>query len=154
MAEILISTQVNAPIQIVFDLSRSIELHLESTQHTGEKAIAGVTTGLINLHEEVTWQARHLFKQRIFTSRITAMQAPSYFCDEMQQGDFKKFLHEHSFEANEKGTLMKDRILLEAPYGILGKLATAVFLKNYIRRFVTLRNTTMKQQAENGTWKK
>lgn len=154
MAEILISTQVNAPIQIVFDLSRSIELHLESTKQTGEKAVAGVTTGLINLHEEITWQARHLLKNRMFTSRITAMNAPAYFCDEMQQGDFKKFLHEHFFETNEQGTLMKDRIILEAPYGILGKLATALFLKNYIKRFLKERNKTIKQVAENGRWKK
>ena len=154
MAEILISTQVNAPIQIVFDLSRSIELHLESTQHTGEKAVAGVTTGLINLHEEVTWQARHLLKNRLFTSRITAMNAPAYFCDEMQKGDFKKFLHEHFFETNREGTLMKDRIILEAPYGIMGVLAMALFLKKYIQRFLIERNKTIKQYAENGYFKK
>lgn len=154
MAEIFLSTQIESDIQTVFDLSRSIELHLESTKHTGEVAIAGVTTGLIGLNEEVTWQARHLFKQRRFTSRITAMQAPNYFCDEMKQGDFKEFLHEHFFEANERGTLMKDRILLEAPYGILGKLVTAVFLKNYIKSFVEERNKAIKDYAEKGTWQK
>ena len=154
MAEILISRQIHAPIQIVFDLSRSIDLHVESTKRTGEKAVAGITTGLINLHQEVTWQARHLFKERRFTSRITAMQAPTFFCDEMQQGDFKKFVHEHFFETNEQGTLMTDRIILEAPYGILGTLVTAVFLKNYIKGFLLERNNVIQQYAENGNWKK
>ncbi len=154
MAEILISTEINAPIQVVFNLSRSIELHVESTKRSGEKAVAGVTTGLINLHEEVTWQARHLFKTRLFTSRITAMNTPVYFCDEMQQGDFKKFLHEHFFETNKEGTLMKDRIVLEAPFGFLGRLVMALFLKNYIKRFLIERNQTIKQVAENGHWKK
>ena len=154
MAEILISTEINAPIQVVFDLSRSIELHVESTKRSGEKRVAGVTTGLINLHEEVTWQARHLFKTRLFTSRITAMNAPVYFCDEMQQGDFKKFLHEHFFETSKKGTLTRDRIVLEAPFGLLGKLVMALFLKNYIKRFLIERNQTIKLVAEDGHWKK
>ena len=153
MAEIFITTQINCAKEIVFDLSRSIDIHLISTSRTAERAVVGKTTGLINLHEEVTWQANHLFKKRYFTSRITAMQAAAYFCDEMQQGDFKKFLHEHFFEQNEQGTLMKDRILLEAPYGILGKLVTAVFLKNYIKHFLIERNKTIKHYAENGQWK-
>jgi hypothetical protein len=32
----------------------------------------------------------------------------------MQQGDFKKFVHEHFFENYENGILMKDKLLLKA----------------------------------------
>ncbi|MBC7867877.1 MAG: SRPBCC family protein [Gloeobacteraceae cyanobacterium ES-bin-316] len=153
MAEIFITTQINCAIEIVFDLSRSIDIHLISTSKTGEKAIAGKTTGLIGLHEEVTWQARHLFKTRLFTSRITAMQSPVYFRDEMQKGDFQNFMHEHFFESNEEGTLMKDRIILQSPFGLLGRVADAVFLKEYIKKFLIERNRTLKNYAENGNWK-
>jgi hypothetical protein len=52
-------TIINAPIEICFDLSRSIDLHQHSTQQTREKAIAGRTTGLIGLNEFVTWRATH-----------------------------------------------------------------------------------------------
>ena len=136
MAEILITTQIKAPIEIVFDLSRSIDLHLLSTSKTKEEAVAGITSGLIGLNEEVTWKARHLFKTRFFTSQITAMEFPFYFKDEMQKGDFKKFLHEHFFDKNENGTLMKDRILLQSPFGFIGNLADSIFLKNYIKGFL------------------
>ena len=44
-------TEINAPIEKCFDLSRSIDLHLESTKQTGEEAIAGRTSGLIELGE-------------------------------------------------------------------------------------------------------
>ncbi len=130
MAEKFITTLINSPIEIVFDLSRSIDLHKISTGKTNEEAIAGITSGLINQHETVTWKARHLFKSKTFTSKITTMQCPFYFKDEMQQGDLKKFVHEHFFEQNENGTLMKDKLVLEAPFGFIGKLATHIFLKN------------------------
>ncbi|MCL6216859.1 hypothetical protein [Zunongwangia pacifica] len=59
MPKIEITTEIDAEIQLVFDLSRSIDLHLISTEQTKEKAIAGKTEGLIELGQQVTWQARH-----------------------------------------------------------------------------------------------
>ena len=47
MPLIELHTEVAAPIERVFDLSRSIDLHVASTAHTGEAAIAGVTSGLL-----------------------------------------------------------------------------------------------------------
>lgn len=116
--------------------------------------MAGLTSGLMNLNDTVTWKARHLFKQRSFTSKITALQRPFYFRDEMQEGDFKKFVHEHFFEKNENGILMKDRVMLEAPFGFIGTLATGIFLKNYIRNLLIHRNEVIKQYAESGEWRK
>ncbi len=72
----------------------------------------------------------------------------------MQQSDFKKFVHEHFFEQNENGTLMKDKLVLEAPFGFAGKLATTIFLKNYIRKFLIRRNQVIKQTAQGNDWKK
>jgi hypothetical protein len=59
MPKIELTTHINAPIGRVFDLSRSIDLHMESTKKTGEKAIAGKTSGLIELGETVIWRAKH-----------------------------------------------------------------------------------------------
>ncbi len=154
MSEIILSTYINSTAEIVFDLSRSIELHEVSTSHTNEQAVDGVTSGLIGHSETVTWRARHLFRTRSFTSKITAFNRPSYFKDEMQQGDFKKFVHEHFFENNENGILMKDKLLLEAPFGCFGKLATEIFLKKYIRNLVIHRNEIIKAYAESGEWRK
>jgi hypothetical protein len=51
MPTIELITPINAPIDRVFDLARSIDLHMESTKQTGEKAIAGRISGLIELDE-------------------------------------------------------------------------------------------------------
>ena len=45
MAVIILKTQIAAPIEKCFDLSRSIDLHLKSMQHTDERAIDGRTSG-------------------------------------------------------------------------------------------------------------
>jgi hypothetical protein len=48
---------------------------------------------------------------------------------------------------------MKDIILLEAPYGLFGKIAKKIFLKNYIKKFLLQRNELIKEFAETGKWK-
>lgn len=155
MANITLQTNINAPLQIVFDLGRSIDLHKLSTHKTEEEAVDGITTGLIKEGETVTWRAKHLFKYRLFTSKITGFKSPVYFKDEMQNGDFKKFSHAHFFEDDgNAGTLMTDKIVLEAPYGPMGKIVMFFFLKNYIKRFLIERNKLIKEFAETEKWKK
>ena len=153
MPNIHLTLFIAAPIERVFDLSRSINLHQISTASTNEKAIAGVMHGLINKNETVTWQAKHLFKNRQFTTRITAMQSPDFFTDEMIKGDFKTFNHEHYFKAIENGTIVIDRINFESPYGIIGKMANSIFLTSYLEKLLTKRNAVIKDYAETQKWK-
>ncbi len=154
MAVIKLELWIDAPLQRVFDLSRSIDLHQNSMQHTQEKAIAGKTSGLINLNETVTWEATHLFKKRQLTSQITAMNSPESFTDEQIKGDFKKWEHHHYFKVGNNKTLMIDEVNFESPFGIFGKFANFVFLKNYISQLLKKRNETIKAIAESDDWKK
>jgi ligand-binding SRPBCC domain-containing protein len=147
MPTIKLITIINAPITICFDLARSIDLHLESTAQTGETAIAGKTSGLINLNETVTWRARHFFVWQTLTSKITQMEARAFFADEMLQGAFKSFRHEHYFVTRGEGTVMTDVFIYQSPLGILGKLADMLFLKRYMTQLLTSRNEVIKQHA-------
>jgi len=122
-------------------------------ESTNETAVAGTISGLINEDETVTWKARHLFKNRQFTSRITTMQRPVFFIDEMIKGDFKSFHHQHHFKTVANGTIMIDIVEFESPYGSFGKIANMVFLKKYIERFLTKRNNVIKEYAETQKWK-
>lgn len=153
MVKIHLTTVINAPIERVFDLSRSINLHKISVAHTEEKVIAGVMTGLIKENETVTWQAKHLFKLRQFTSKVTAMKIPEYFIDEMTQGDFKSFMHQHHFKIIDNGTIMIDIVEFETPYGILGKLFNTLYLENYMKKLLQQRNAVIKTYAESNKWK-
>jgi ligand-binding SRPBCC domain-containing protein len=149
MASFTISIFIKNTPEVVFDLSRNIDMHIISTAGTDEKAIAGVTTGLIEMNETVTWQAKHLFKTRLFTSQITAFDFPNTFTDQMIKGDLKSFHHKHTFKAVEGGTEVRDEVVLTAPFGILGKIVMELFLKDYFRRLLTKRNEVIKEYAEN-----
>jgi ligand-binding SRPBCC domain-containing protein len=153
MPTIQLTTFVAAPTQRVFDLARSIDLHRKSMAHTEEEAIAGTTSGLIGLDETVTWKARHLRKMRVLKSKITAMDPPLSFTDEMVSGDFKSLRHEHHFKTIANGTLLIDIFSYEAPYGGLGRLADRLFLTRYMKALLEARNKTIKEYAESEKWK-
>jgi ligand-binding SRPBCC domain-containing protein len=153
MCTIHLTTFIAAPIERVFDLSRSISLHKISSAHTNKEAIGGITSGLINKNETVTWRAKHLFKIRYFTTRISEMQSPNFFIDEMQKGDFKSLKHEHHFKKIDNGTIMIDILNFESPYGIIGKWFNRIYLKNLLQKFIVQRNIVIKDYAETGKWK-
>ena len=86
--ELVLITSINAPIQIVFNCARSIDIHQLSTANTNEKAIAGRTSGLCELGDEVTWRAKHFGIYQTLSSKITKLKAPFYFQDCMVKGAF------------------------------------------------------------------
>lgn len=153
MARIVLKTEISAPIERCFDLSRSIDLHQISTAKTFEKAIAGRISGLINLHETVTWKARHFGLWFTLTSKITALESPTYFIDEMVKGPFQYMHHRHEFYWNGSVTIMIDTFNFRSPYGLLGKIVDILILKAYLTRFLLERNAVIKQYAEGEAWK-
>lgn len=152
MPKIVLETKISAPVDRCFDLSRSIDLHKISTEHTNEEAIDGVTSGLISLNESVTWRAKHFGIYQKLTTEITEFDNPKFFVDEMVKGAFKGFRHEHHFESIENGTLMTDIFDYQSPFGILGKLVDVIVLKRYMTKLLIKRNDTIKEFAESNQW--
>jgi ligand-binding SRPBCC domain-containing protein len=145
-------TRIAAPAMRVFLLSLSIDLHQASAEGTGERAIAGVTHGIIGLGETVTWQGRHfglLLKHEV---RIVRCEAPIAFEDVMVRGMFKSFAHVHSFSEAAGLTTMRDVLQFSAPLGLLGRIAEQVLLRNHLDRFLVTRNAHIKQVAESEEW--
>lgn len=149
MPVIRIQTAIRAPVASCFDLSRSIDLHLESMISSKERAVAGVTSGLIAGGEEVTWEARHLGRRWRMTSRITEFDPPTRFVDEMVEGPFAAFRHEHGFEPADAGTRMTDVVRFRMGRGVAGRVADPLAWL-YLRRLMVMRNTTIKRRAELG----
>jgi ligand-binding SRPBCC domain-containing protein len=148
MPTIELSISINASIERCFDMARSIDLHMESTKHTGEKAIAGRTSGLIKLGETVTWRAKHFGVWQNLTSKITQFNYPNSFTDELVEGAFKSIHHQHLFHTVNGATEMKDIFQFESPFGVLGNLANALFLTTYMTKLLEQRNQVIKEAAE------
>ena len=152
MPGIELTTAIAAPIDRVFDLSRSIDLHTVSTAATGERAIAGVTTGLIGLGDEVTWRARHFGIWQTLTVRIVAYDRPRHFRDVMVKGAFTRMAHDHYFDAAGEQTTVRDVFEFMSPLGPLGRIADVTFLGRYMRALLIERNAVIKSVAESAEW--
>ncbi|WP_167041166.1 SRPBCC family protein [Salinibacterium sp. ZJ454] len=136
-------TELSLPRHEAFDLSRSIDAHVGSMARSRERAIAGVTSGLIGHGQQVTWRAAHFGIPFRLTTMITSLDAPNSFVDEQVRGPFRRFRHEHRFTESGNGerTTMVDLVTFDAPFGPLGRLVEKVVLGRYLRRLIERRNT-------------
>ncbi|MFK4728541.1 SRPBCC family protein [Agromyces mediolanus] len=140
-------TRIAATPRAAFDASCDIELHLDSMRSSGERAVAGVTSGRIGPGEQVTWSARHFGVRFRMTSRITAYDRPHRFVDEQLRGPFAVFRHEHRFEPADGGTVMRDHVRFRAPFGPLGRLVEPV-LRRHLVQLIDQRNQYVATAAE------
>ena len=147
MTKINLETEINASISVVFDLSRNICIHQKSARTTNETVINGIKSGVINCNETVTWSGKHFGFYLTHKSRITQMKLYDYFVDEMEEGKFKSFKHEHLFKYEKGVTLMEDVIYYEVPYGIVGRVFDFLFLKKHLINFIAERNKVLKEIA-------
>ena len=79
MTTLVIETRVAAPIDVCFDLARSVDAHLTTSAATRERAVAGKTSGLLDLGDEVTLEAVHFGVRQRLTSRIVEFERPTLF---------------------------------------------------------------------------
>jgi ligand-binding SRPBCC domain-containing protein len=148
MPTIELETRIDASIAMVFDLSRSIDLHVESTARSKEKAVAGRTGGLIGLGEQVTWEATHFGVRQQLKTEITQYDRPRHFRDSMVTGAFQRFDHDHHFASDGGQTRMKDIFDYTSPLGFLGQIADMLFLNRHMTRLLQTRNDLIKSVAE------
>lgn len=148
MPEIRLVTRIQAAREIVFDLARSVEVHLQSTTHTGERVVAGRTSGYFEAGDQVTWEARHLGVWQRLTVKISEVRYPEYLEDVMLKGAFAAMRHQHIFEVESGATRMTDIFYFKSPLGVLGSVADKLFLESYMRKFLLKRNEHIKALAE------
>ena len=150
MPTLYLETQIHAPAEVCFDLMRDVRIHTETTAQTNEKAVAGVTDGIIGLGQTVTFEGTHLGMRQRLTVEVTEFERPRLFVDEMIEGNFSSFKHIHEFVRVRSGTLMRDTIIWTSPFGVLGRLVDKLFLEGHLRGLVTTRNAKLKKIAETG----
>ncbi|TDT85839.1 hypothetical protein DFO47_101258 [Arthrobacter sp. AG258] len=138
-ASFVCRTESWLPVEQLFDRARSIDLHVDSQQASGERAVGGVISGLIGHGQEVTWRARHFGVPLTMTSRITHLDYPRSFTDEQLRGPFKAFRHVHDFAPTATGSVMTDRVEFTAPLGVLGTAVERLVLARYLKRLIIRR---------------
>ena len=148
MPKLTLETQIHATAERCFDLMRDIRIHTETTAQTNEKAIGGVTDGMIGLGQTVTFEGTHFGMRQRLTVEVTEFERPRVFVDEMTEGNFRSFKHIHEFVRVRSGTLMRDTLIWKSPFGILGRIVDKLLLERHLRTLVTTRNRKLKEIAE------
>jgi len=147
VSRILLRAFVRAPAERCFDLARDVSAHTRSLAETGERVVAA-SHALLELGDEVTWEARHLGVRQRLTTRITEMEPPRTFTDEQVRGAFAALHHVHRFIQVDGGTEVVDDFAYRLPLGPLGRLADILVVRGHMRRLLATRGAYLKRLAE------
>lgn len=148
MRTIDITTTIAASAERCFDLARDIDAHIATAQGTRERAVGTRQHGLLDVGDNVTWEARHFGLPFRMTVRVTRVDRPRSFEDAMVSGPFRSMRHRHEFTETTSGTVMRDVFEFSAPLGPLGRIAERLVLEPYLTAFLRRRALALKEMAE------
>ena len=149
MTEIVVRTLIAAPVEVCFDLARDVALHAESAAFSGERLVPpGRSSGVLEAGDLVCFEGKHFGVRQRFCAKITHLDRPHVFVDEMVEGAFRSLRHTHWFSPFENGTLMTDHLVWRSPLGPLGALADLLFVKRHMEWFVRTKQEALKRMAE------
>lgn len=72
-------------------------------------------------------------------TEITHVQDRVYFVDEQRYGPYSMWQHQHHFKEVNGAVEMTDIVHYKIPFGFLGSIAHALFVKNEVRRIFDYR---------------
>jgi ligand-binding SRPBCC domain-containing protein len=148
MTTIIVETRISAPIEVCFDLARDVDAHVKTSSATGERAVGGRTSGLLELGDVVTFEAVHFGIRQRLTSRIVEFDRPKRFVDEMVKGAFARLRHTHEFFVEGASILMRDTLTWRSPLGPLGVIADELFVRRHLYNFMVTKQSDLKALAE------
>lgn len=79
-----------------------------------------------------------------WVTEITQVGENGFFIDEQRMGPYKFWHHKHYFRPVETGVEMTDVVHYALPYGLLGRLAHALFVKRQLQQIFDYRTQKIK----------
>lgn len=138
---------IAAPIEQVFHFHDDTRNLLRITPPSIKVAIE--TMGEPGLGYEVVLKVRQF---GIFTMRwkvkITEYTSPTLMSDEQVSGPFAYWKQTRLLRSVEGGTELTDIVEYEPPFGILGRIANALVIRNQVQQMFTYRQAATKQILE------
>lgn len=86
MPIVVIETTTHAAVELCFDLAHNVTAHAESAAFSERIVEPGRTEGLLECGDLVAFEGRHLGIRQRFVSRITELDRPNRFVDEIIHG--------------------------------------------------------------------
>ncbi len=146
---------VRASAERCFDLARSVDLHVDSSTGIGARAVGGRCGGLSGEGNETVWSARFFGVRFSMTTRIGNFAFPARFGDRMTRGLLRRFEHVYRFQPlPDGGCAMSDELMVEAPFGPLGRWMERLYLARCMDELVRSRLEHIKRVAEGDGWRR
>ncbi len=147
---VFVETLVAAPPEAVYAALLDPAVHAQTSPgrervvrvapHPQPLSPRGEWGGILELGDEVTFEARHFGVRQRLTARITLVDPPFAFEDTMVRSAFRRLWHRHEFHVELAGTRMVDLMEFASP---LGRLFDRLILAPYLRRFLVQRGETL-----------
>jgi len=80
-----------------------------------------------------------------WVAEITHIVEKKFFVDEQRVGPYKMWHHEHFFEIQENGVLIRDIVTYQLPFGFIGDLMHTLFIKRQLNNIFDYRFNLMNQ---------
>jgi ligand-binding SRPBCC domain-containing protein len=110
--------------------------------------------GLLERGDRVGWQGSKFGLPQMHVSRIARFEPAGFFQSVMEQGRFKRFEHDHSFNKVGDHTLMLDHVRFSMPLGLAGRLVGRQIVLPHVVKLVRARMLLLKRLAESDEWQR
>ena len=147
--------RVRAPAERCFDLTRSVDLHVDSSTDIAARAVGGRAHGLSADGDCTTWSARFCGLRFAMTTRVEDFAPPTSFGDRLTRGLLRQFAHVYRFKPlPDGGCAVSDELTVEAPFGPLGRLVERFYLARRMNLLVQRRLEHIRRVAESDDWRR
>ena len=155
MPRIHLTSCIHAPVERVFDLSRSTSVHKAVLRTYRNGRLDGATDGIIGLQDKLTFSLTFMGRQRVVVTRIEEITPPTEMTSSLVKGrgSFDSLRHEQHFKSISNGTLLIDLLDYEVAYGGLGRILDKLLIKKFLKKYLEQKNGVIKQYAESDKWK-
>lgn len=84
-------------------------------------------------------------------SSIDTWQPGQSFVDRQLKGPYREWIHTHTFEETQHGTLILDEVIYEIPFGPVGDLARELFVKKDLKEIFSFRQKAISEHLRTET---
>ena len=148
MKSTLYRREIAAPVEVVFDLCRSIDFHLEAAKSIKARAVGGQTSGLAEEGTLTVYSAAFFGCRFRLAMEATGFREPFEFRDTMARGLFAHFSHHYRLTTTSEGCLLEDTFTYALPLGRLSDPLERLLLFSSLDAAQNTRLDAIKQRAE------
>jgi ligand-binding SRPBCC domain-containing protein len=132
-------TVLQAHISEVFSFFQDPRNLADITPNWMEFDVVNIDDGEMRAGFKIAYRIKWMGVSLRWITKITEYQPPHRFLDVQTKGPYKVWRHEHTFEEADSGTIVRDVVRYQLPFGILGDVAHWLIVRRQLRRIFDYR---------------